>query len=413
VTTIGDLSTLLHSSVAFPDLTPGRSTIAAPIGFRQHRPVVVRTPDGYRADRPWPLIVVYHTWGGTADRILDRLENLMGDAIEGYVVAAPDDYRQTIIDAPPPVTSEHVSVWRQVRSLWNIDADRTYLAEYSLGGETVVTLAALHPSHIAEDIAMAAGFSFPSDVDGMWEWFLPNLSSVAMVHSWGADDLINVPGLNGRAQDMSLAEQNHRLEPLLSEFGLDAYEHIRLDGVGHTDAYPPLDRLLAGVNGSRSPMPERFTHRFRYIHQADVFWVEGHEWQGAGWLEPWPEVDARPGEDDEKALSRTIDELLGTISASIDGQQVTVDTEHIADLTVWFSDGMIDWERPVSVLVNGSQVFNGALSPSVEVALAQAKRTYDFERIRAAGVRVDVANGTAHVVRGDDAYPDIERGITH
>lgn len=411
-TTSGALSDLLHQHAGLPAVEPGRTRFAAPIGFSQHRPVVVRTPVGYRPDEAWPLLVVHHTWGGSADRILDRFEMLLGDSIEDYVVAAPDDYRQTVIDAPPPVTSEHTSLWLGIRKRWNVDADRMYLAGYSLGGETVVTLAAMHPGHIAAGVPMAAGFSFPSDVDGMWQWFLPNFSTVRMLHSWGSDDSMNIPGLNGRPQDITLAEQNELLDPLLSDLGLDRYEHIRLDGVGHSDAYPPLDRLGSALGEHRSSMPLEFTHRFRYIHQADAFWVEGHEWAGEGWVEPWPSIDPESGETESSAEARTIESLLGRISAEIDGQRIVVDTKHLADLTVWFSEGMTNWEQPVKVVVNGVDVFEGILEPSVEVALAQARRNYDFDRLRLAGIRIDVVSGSAHVVDPDEEFPDIVRGIT-
>ena len=68
--------------------------------------ITIRTPDGYDPSRPWPLIVAYHSWGGSADRMIDRLEEILGDEIERFVIAAPDDYRQTVLDAPPPVSAQ-------------------------------------------------------------------------------------------------------------------------------------------------------------------------------------------------------------------------------------------------------------------------------------------------------------------
>ncbi len=54
---------------------------------------------------------------------------------------------------------------------------------------------------------------------------------------------------------------------------------------------------------------------------------------------------------------------------------------------------MIDWSQPVSVTVDGKRVFVGTLKPDLLVCLLQAARTYDFDRLRWAGLRVrgDVA----------------------
>jgi predicted esterase len=406
------LTELLHTAVAFDAVETGRKTIAAPIGFNQRRQIVVRTPTGYDPSRPWPLIVMYHTWGGDPDLILNRLENLLGERIEDYVVAAPDDYRQTVLDAPPPVSSEHVSMWRTVRSRWHIDADRMYLAGYSLGGDTVITLSAMHPGHVAGGLAMAAGLAFPSDVPGLVETFFPNLRHVPMLQVYGAQDSLNIVGLNFREQDITLAEQNELLGEILDDLPLPDYRQIRLEGIGHSGAYPSSAEALSVLMDHRAPLPDRFTHTFRYIHQADAYWVEGHEWEDQAWLTPWPDVTAFEGESDDDALNRTIFELLGTIEASIEGQTISVETSHLADFTVWLHDGMVDWEQPVTLEVNGSNVFVGQVERYAAVALTQALRTYDFDRLRLAGIRVDTATGTARLVTSDDEFPDLARGVT-
>lgn len=410
--TTGELAELLHRHVDFPIVGSGRTTIAAPIGFNQARQIVVRTPAGYDPTQPWPLIVLYHGWGGEADLRIDRMEQFLGAAIDEYVVAAPDDYRQTVIDAPPPVSAEHVSMWRAVRQRWHVDSDRTYLAGYSLGGDTVVTLASMHPGYIAGGLALASGAAYPTDVEGLVERFIPQLAGIEMLQVYGADDASNIPGLNGRKQAITNAEQAQLMERIAAEFGMDRYRVIGLEGVGHSGVYPAVEEALVPLTAERSPLPTEFTHSFRYIHQADAYWVEGHEWSGDAWLTPWPETEALPGETDNAALDRTIHALLGRIDASIDGQTLVVDTDHLADYTIWFHEGMIDWSEPVTVVANDATVFNGLVTPSVDVALSQAARVYDFDRLRLAGIRVNPVDGTAKLVTGEDEFPDIARGIT-
>jgi hypothetical protein len=270
----------------------------------------------------------------------------------------------------------------------------------------------MHPGHVAGGLAMAAGAAYPTDVDGLLERFVLQLAPVQLLHVYGADDSFNIVGLNARPQDITLAEQGDLVTHLASKLSLYKYRGVRLEGVGHSNAYPTTAEAMVPFSATRSPLPSRFSHSFRYIHQADAFWVEGHEWLGNGWLAPWPDVVTETGESDEDALDRTIHALLGRIDAEIDQQTIRVDTEHLSDFTVWLHADMVDWTQPVTLVANGEIVFEGTVQPSVEVALAQALRTYDFDRLRLAGIRVDVAAGTSHIVTPTEELPDIVRGIT-
>lgn len=403
------LITMLDEAAAFPDAEPGRAQIAAPIGFNQHRLVAVRTPEGYDSARRWPLIVLYHSWGGTADRMLDRLEGLLGDEIEQFVVAAPEQYRQTILDAPPPVSSEHVAVWREVMRERHIDPDRVFVVGYSLGGETAMTTTALHGHRLAAAIGWANTPAFPPDVEGMWEWFAPNFSTTPVLHVWGSNDLTNIPGLNGRRSDTRLAEINRLFAPIAEAAGI-AYSPIEVPDAGHDDVLPPLDATLEMLTLRRGSPPTSVSHRFRYIHQADTAWVEGHEWKGAGWLTPWPSPEVESGAASPEEEAAQIQSLLGSIVGDLEANTIRLTTTHLADLTIWLLDDLIEFSEPVTVVHNGTEVFSGMVEPDLAVALSQAVRTADFERLRWGGIRI--VDGIAHVVTSDDEFPDLARGIT-
>lgn len=401
-----ELDDLLGASASGLAAEPGRTTIAAPIGFNQHRQVTIRTPVGYDAARPWPLIVAYHSWGGSADRMLDRLEEILGAEIERFVVAAPDDYRQTVLDAPPPVSAEHVSVWREVATRRHVDADRVYTMGYSLGGDTVVTTAAFHGHRLAGGIGWAASPAFPPDVEGMFEWFAPNLAATSLLHVWGSEDDLNIPGLNFRRSPRRLNELDREFAAIAA--GVPGYRAIEVTGADHGSIRPPLDETLTMLATPRGRAPATIRHLFRYVHQADTAWVEGHEWSGDAWLTPWPtpEMEAGLPPADEAAI---LLDLMGSIAASADDNTLHVVTTHLADLTVWLLTDLVDFERPITVVWNGSVVFAGTVTPDPAVALVQAERTRDFSRLRWGGIRI--VDGIAHVVDGSDSFPPVARGI--
>jgi hypothetical protein len=63
------------------------------------------------------------------------------------------------------------------------------------------------------------------------------------------------------------------------------------------------------------------------------------------------------------------------------------------------------------VLHNRREVYRGRLAPDLGLALAQARRTRDLDRLRWAGVRIDAEAGTARVVTADDPYPPVLREV--
>jgi hypothetical protein len=84
-----------------------------------------------------------------------------------------------------------------------------------------------------------------------------------------------------------------------------------------------------------------------------------------------------------------IDATLGSIHGRIDGNVITIHHSHLAELVLWLGDAMIDWTKPVRVIANDKLVFDGLVRRDVRVALSQAFRTRDFDRIRWAGLVID------------------------
>jgi pimeloyl-ACP methyl ester carboxylesterase len=405
------LPELLHGAGLFADLAPGRMELAVPVGHGRTRRVVVRVPAGYRSDRPWPLLLAYHPSGGSAEPMLAAVERLLGERVEERVVAAPHHYRQTVLDHPLPVSSEHAEVLRAIRERLHVDSDRVHLFGTSLGGYTAWTLATLHADLFAGAVPLASAFSFPADVPGLWPAFFPNFRHLPILSVWGGRDRLDVPGLAGRRSAGDMSSLNRRLAPLLAEHGAGSVVHLEVPRAGHGGFRPPADALARVLAAERVHHPTAVRHLFRYVHQAQAYWIEGHEWSGPLWDRPWPEVRRGRGENEGEALWRVIRELLGEIRGEIRGQTLEVETRHLADLTVWVGDGMIDWRQPVTVIHNRREVFRGRLAPDPGLALAQARRTRDLDRLRWAGVRIDAAAGTARVVTADDPYPPVLREV--
>ena len=119
---------------------------------------------------------------------------------------------------------------------------------------------------------------------------------------------------------------------------------------------------------------------------------------GDAWGDPWPpRAAAEAGESDAAVLARTLEPLLGRLTGVRDGQTIRVTRRHIGDIVVWLGERSVDWGKPVTVECDGKIVFSGRVQQDVELALARAKATMDFERLWFAGIRVDAAGAASAV----------------
>jgi hypothetical protein len=139
-------------------------------------------------------------------------------------------------------------------------------------------------------------------------------------------------------------------------------------------------------------------HTFRHLHQASAYWLEGLTWTGESWGDPWPpRADQRPGESEAAVLARTLEPLLGRLTGTREGQVIRVTRRHIGDIVIWIGERSINWSEPITVECDGKVDFSGRVSQDVDLALARAKATMDFERLCFAGIRVS-ASGEASTV---------------
>lgn len=403
------VSALLDSLPLWPQLQPGRFEIEVKVGFEHVRKVTFRLPKGYRPDRKWPLILAYHSSGSNGPSMLRHLEQMLGAEAESYVLAAPTGYRQTSLDAPTPFTPEHPAMLREIKKTVHVDSDRVFAMGYSLGGYMAWTLAILHPDQLAGAVPMASTISIPGDLAGGWQQLTRNFAHLPILHVWGSADSLNVPGFEGRDQFAgTMASFNEEFSPYIKKLGLATVTENRIPEAGHGGANPKPEDLRKLLASRRAGWPKKVQHQFRHLHQASAYWLEANEWQGEGWFDFGRNIARNPGESWSDAFGRIYMPLLGELQGEVAGQKIRVATKHVADLTVWLSPELIDLGQPVEIELAGKTVFSGKVEPNLAVALGQAVRTRDFQRLRWAGVRIDAA-GNAKIVDATTVFPPLIR----
>jgi hypothetical protein len=393
------LSDWLHRAWPYPDTGPGTHTLEVAIGEGDTRRVVLVVPDGYRADRPWPLIYALHPSGVKGEDWARQVRTVLGSRAREFLIAAPDDYRQNYIAAKPPFLPEHPAILDAVSRAVHVDADRVYAFGYSKGGFATWFVALYYADRFAGATAFAAGFDVTVDEGGFWKQVIANVTHLPVYNAWGERDTLVARDLDEQPVG-TLAEQNRRFADAVFGMGL-AIANVEVPGGGHYALSPPPEPLVKVLAGRRASDPRRVSHTFRHLHQASSYWLEGVSWVGDHWGEQRPALPTpRDGESRRQTVARAIEPRLGRLEGTIDGQTVRVTRRHVGDLVIWFGDKTIDWDQPVRVEVDGAVAFQGRVSRDPAIALARAAATLDLDRLRWAGVLVD-RTGTGRPVTAE------------
>jgi len=395
----------LDAGAPFAGQAPGFQILPVDIGGGLSRRVTLVVPEGYRPDRPWPLVYALHPSGQPAEEWAREMQRILGRRGRQYLIASPE-FEQNYIAARPPFVAEHPAILDAVARHLHVDAARVYPFGYSKGGFAAWFVALYYPDRVAGAISMSAGFDVTPADDGFWKLLLPNVAHTPVLNAWGENDPLRMPGLDGKPGP-TFAEANRRFEREIQGMGLPIL-NLEVAGGVHTNLLPPAEPIVRLLETRRPDDPGRVSHTFRHLHQASCYWLEGLSWAGESWGED-PAVRAREGETASQAIARTVEPLLGRLTGEIDGQAIRVTRRHIGELVVWLGERTIDWDKPVTLEVDGTRVFQGRVAPDTGVALARARATMDFDALRFAGIRVD-ASGKAALVTAETMPAPAWRG---
>jgi pimeloyl-ACP methyl ester carboxylesterase len=294
-------------------------------------------------------------------------------------------------------------VLRALREQFHLDADRTVVLGWSLGGYTAWMWALLHGEELAAAVAIASTTSTPPDDTGLWEAVAPAAAPIPVLTTWGAVDRYPVTAADGGSLG-TIAELNRRLRDRHAADPQAAkWRWHELAKLGHGVLELDAELLQPYLGARRDPAPDRVERRFRHLHQGKVWWLEATALGGPLWGEALPKVDRRKGESRREALGRTLldhlPRLAGSRTLAADGSELISIERHLVDaLEIHFECGRLPAPREVVVTEAGAEVFRGTVAPSLSLALLEARQSLDFERLTCAIVVRD-ATGAWSVKR--------------
>ena len=339
----------------------------------------VYVPKSYDPSIPTPLLVVGH--GGSAARDLDfgaraarsGLQPFWLEAAErhGFLIVAPLSDRGWMQIG----TSLLFAAIARMQRDFHVDPDRVFLTGHSMGGHLTWRSAFWFADHWAAVSPMSGGYDY--------------------VKSQDVFNLVNVPGYTtfGTDEPYQINEFNRTIATWMREHGYP-WTCVEKQG-GHTIFPDEVQKVASFFAAQHRDLyrkkvwarvgATRFT-----TAESNPQWVVQHTWNAARpielstmfWLrffEPAADVPA------ERRLQKVFAEVQG-------GNRIELVCEHVRRLRIHLHPRMVDFQRDVTIVANGTVVFQGKITPDLAGMLTLVREFADRGRVFHAAIDVAIAD---------------------
>ncbi len=355
----------------------GRTYQSRPIGMLPSEQIVVRgrsyplslfVPASYETTKSYALLVCLHGYGFTGEEYVERWRARMG---EDYLLACPTypsgawftRYAEELV----------LETIRDIRRQYHIDPDRIFLTGMSNGGIGAWLIGMHHAPVFAGIAPMASG------LDDVLMPFLANLRNTPLYIIHGAKDQVMPVDLSRSiAKELDalgypyVYREHHREHPIAG---------------GHYFPKEELPDLVAWFDHRRrEPVPPSVTLVRDASHFQPFDWVR---------IDSTDPIAAFSDDLVDKRDERIKGRVYARLDASIVGSnRVEVKVERVQRYSLFLSDQLIDFSKPLTVLTNGRLSFEGTVTPSVETLLRQARLRQDPERFFSVHLTITLAKPT-------------------
>ena len=322
-------------------------------------PVLVRLPSRYTPEIEWPLIFAMHGGppggAGQAKSGAERMLRVWTEAADraGWIVAAP---AMTPSVTAGPRTDERLpyeifhpeqarAVVAALRARYRINPDRVVSTGISLGSNYSIAFAAGEPGWLSAIV--------PVSTEGdSRELLLRNLGGTPAYVLEGTRD-----------RNIRVIDAPRAMAEILAAFGCD----ITYREFG--------DRAHEGFQEHYGDVLRWLDARPRQVYPREVVRVPHPGIVPVSRRVRWIETDTRQG-------------LVRAVASRPD--RIDVTAAWTRRVTLFLHDRLVDLDRPITVTINGAEVFRGAVARSAVTALEEARRLGDERRIYAASLTLDV-----------------------
>lgn len=338
-------------------------TIVLPSG--QSVNVLVKLSLGYKPTEPAPLIIAMSRG---SEPVGNAFLKLMGNSESNHILIALNQHVGGSFHQSVLAAGDLTTLLRELRRRIHIDLDHVYLLCEGGGADAAWVAAIMYPNPFAGVIAVSGIPRIPYP-EQSYALLLPNLRGTPFLSIWTDD-------APGQGPSPVPAANN-----AIADFALAAGLPFETATLAHNPSgvTPIPERVIASaISRVRKPQ-SRVDLWFRYLPQGNAGWLRATDLAGDVWTDEQISIAVTAKEDRDAFITETLKQKLFYISGHIDGQSITIETKRIAAIELRLSPEQVDFSKPVTIVVNGRNRFEGLLEPSIKDLLECAYEDWDFQ----------------------------------
>ncbi len=269
----------------------------------------------------------------------------------------------------------------ELRRAVHINEDRVFLVGEGLAGDRGLLTLIRQPGMFAGGAFWQSTLDVPY-ANVLGPMLLEQLEGRPVVLGWDHKALESGRATDGRELMVALVnellvsrgpEMSGAVEPVLSEDGESFWR-----GEAVADL---LDGRRLGVS--------QHVKRYRFAEEAIAGGVRLTGVAGPGWEGDVIDIAVANGVADGAGFIRGIlEEKFGLLRVTVEGQRISVEMSGAREVEISLGCDCIDFDKPVTIMVNGKRRFEGRVRASIQTILKSAKRTWSFQRPVCARMRI-------------------------
>ncbi len=353
----------------------------APVGAQPRRSITVKdkkvayslyVPPSYSSEQAYPLILCLHGAGFTGESYLERWVPRLEDR---YILVCP-----TIAGGAwwtrfaEEVTLEILDSLSQE---YHIDPDGIFLSGMSNGGIGAWIIGMHHADRFAGIAPMASG------LDDVMFPFVENLINTPVYVIHGKQDQVMPVRLS---QDLVREMKRHGVPYQYRE-----HQWTHTHAGGHFFPHQELPKLIAWFDQQRrAPLPTHIAMVRDASHTMPLSW---------GRIDATDQIAEFSENLVDKRDALIAAAIYAKLHAEVVGPNIIeVRALRVRKYTLFFSNDLVDYSKPIVVKTNGVKSFEGVLKPNIETLLQEARQRSSSHVLFTAKITLDVpSSGAAYI----------------
>lgn len=319
----------------------------------------LQLPPEYHHGRPYPVLFVLHQLGDKPSAILEKFSEQA--AQNGYLLVAPS-WERGLRSTYSYSHEEHVAVLDvllDLRRRFQVDSDRVFVTGFGEGGAMAYDVGLSHPDLFAGVLPMSAQPRLFAQ-SGYWRnaQYLP-------FYVMSGDTAGEYTKMNRRIFDQWVPRGYPSLFIEYRGRGAEWFEAelpYMFNWMSYKKreaAFPELGRS-AGLSGEEFQTMRSTDNRFYWLSTDSI---------NEKYLNEGPTYS-----------NRVIP--AGMQARIAEGNQILIQTRGLKQLTVWLGSKMVDFEKPVTIRVNGNTLLNNRMvKPSLRTLIEDFQSRGDRQRL--------------------------------